>query len=134
MVGRLHGLQAPLPYELAAHYTADTAFDKHVEAIAHKILEEKRMRGEWFDVSPEDAKQAINDAIDRVRQGERASSFSVGPKKVYTVRRQIILTAEMDEELKAYAKRHNVSVSAVIRARLNVVKELEWPVAENKNG
>ena len=43
-----------------------------IENMAHKLLRDKRLCGEWFNVTTEEAVKAINDAIVAVNNGERA--------------------------------------------------------------
>lgn len=39
-----------------------------VERYAHWLLRDQRVRGEWFNVSPDEARQAIDDAVRAVRE------------------------------------------------------------------
>ncbi len=60
---RLKTIQGATGIRLAlAHATEARRDARAVEAAAHKLLAEKRKTGEWFDVSPDEAIRAIEDA------------------------------------------------------------------------
>lgn len=71
--GRLRNLQTGngSALEIAGSVAADDGEAASIERFAHYLLEPHRMRGEWFDVSPEQAVEAITQAADRVRRGEK---------------------------------------------------------------
>jgi DNA-binding XRE family transcriptional regulator len=50
-----------------------------VERVAHRLLSEKRLNGEWFDVQAEQAEVAIRAAIDMVERGD-ADAFLREPR------------------------------------------------------
>lgn len=56
---------------LAAH-TGPTPLADEAEALAHWLLRDKHLGGEWFDVLPDDAFAVARDAIARAEAGERA--------------------------------------------------------------
>jgi hypothetical protein len=62
---RLADLQTSNPAKLRLHFKAEVAPDKvrFVEMQAHKALSGKRLAGEWFDCSPDEAEQAIKAII-----------------------------------------------------------------------
>jgi hypothetical protein len=71
---RLAVLQTHSPHALTAHHQAQPASDARlVERVAHALLAAKRLRGEWFDVSVEDAIAAIDQAIALVDSGGHRS-------------------------------------------------------------
>lgn len=60
--------------------TYDVSDARSVEAAAHHLLAEKRKRGEWFDVSVEEAESAIEAAVRMVDSGEWAALRPEGAK------------------------------------------------------
>lgn len=44
-----------------------------IEAVAHSLLASFHRRGEWFDVTPEQAAEAIQSAIDLINEGDLTS-------------------------------------------------------------
>ena len=76
-VGRSHdpgarartlGLAAGAVYRLH-HATAARDDAVMVEGLAHQLLNAKRIAGEWFDVTPQEAVAAVEKAIKMVREG-----------------------------------------------------------------
>lgn len=62
---RLGQLAFAAPAKLALSFATDVRQDANaVERAAHAILAEKRRHGEWFDVTAQEAEQAIRDAIE----------------------------------------------------------------------
>lgn len=74
---------------------------EHVENYAHWVLREKRMAGEWFNVTPVEAIAAVNEAVAAVARGERKERVvrNVGRKKEFDVRILLPLKAETLERL-----------------------------------
>jgi T5orf172 domain len=70
---RLQGIQtgSHLPVTLASAEAVEADVAIHVENYAHWILREQRLSGEWFRVTPEQAKQAVHEAVEAVAKGER---------------------------------------------------------------
>lgn len=68
---RLRGLRGANPVELTLHFELKTEpfSARLVERTAHSILSEKRLAGEWFDVTPQEAEAAVLTAFDNVRKG-----------------------------------------------------------------
>jgi hypothetical protein len=64
---RLHGLQVGTTEYLHLHYREEVQADhaKIIEQLVHRQLGHKRIRGEWFDVSLQDAISEIKFAIIR---------------------------------------------------------------------
>lgn len=59
-----------------------------VERVAHVLLREKRERGEWFDVSVDDAVEAVREAVHAVEEG-RGESIIAGarpPGRMFSIR------------------------------------------------
>jgi hypothetical protein len=52
-----------------------------VEKLAHHLLADKKIRGEWFDVSAEDAQATIIKAIELIEGGDAPSRIPPKPKK-----------------------------------------------------
>ena len=74
-------LQASTPTALTIVHTTDERDDSsYVETAAHHILAAKRLAGEWFDVSPDEAIAAVHAAIVSV---ERAKAVPKVPRKRY---------------------------------------------------
>lgn len=65
-----------------------------VERVAHKLLIEKRLEGEWFDVTDKQAIAAVKEAIAIVDAGgpvaEKSISFRVTPEQYRRLRKHII--------------------------------------------
>lgn len=59
---------------------------RRVEQCAHFLLQERRVRGEWFDVSPEEASDAISKAVKFVRSGWTLPSAVPGETKHTSMR------------------------------------------------
>lgn len=67
---RMSGLGCGSPVELRLiHfiYLVDGFIAKSIEGDTHKILAAQRRKGEWFDVSPEEAGEAIAQAVNSKR-------------------------------------------------------------------
>lgn len=62
---RLADLQTSNPAKLRLHFKAEVSPDRvrFVEMQAHKALSDKRLNGEWFDCSPDEAERAIKAII-----------------------------------------------------------------------
>lgn len=57
-----------------------------VEAAAHKLLSEKRRAGEWFDVSPDEAIEAIAQAVKIVEADLVSTADGVGGSELVAIR------------------------------------------------
>ncbi|PAQ00891.1 GIY-YIG nuclease family protein [Mesorhizobium mediterraneum] len=70
-----------------------------VERHAHWLLRGRRVRGEWFNVSPQEAIIAVNDGCKAVARGEghsqRQPGGKVGRKKQFEERITLPLSASM---------------------------------------
>lgn len=99
---RLKSIQtgSHVPIRVAFSIEANGAAE-HVENYAHWVLREKRMAGEWFNVAPEEAVAAINEAVAAVARGERKERVvgNVGRKKLYDIRILLPLKSETLERL-----------------------------------
>lgn len=69
--GRLAGFKTASPYPLTLSFELECYMAERAERLAHQQLAHKRLAGEWFDVSAEDAILAVKDAVANV-QGRRA--------------------------------------------------------------
>jgi hypothetical protein len=78
-----------------------------VERAAHLLLRDKKLRGEWFDVSLDEAIAAIHDAIKLVE----TSGDSGDQAAVVSVR----LEPEIKDALRKAAAEHSLTMSAMIR-------------------
>jgi DNA-binding XRE family transcriptional regulator len=58
------------PLEIAFTKSCEEKEARLVEQFTHRLLKEKHLRGEWFNVTVEEAKAVITEAIERVRAGE----------------------------------------------------------------
>lgn len=70
--GRLTQLRTGHPFPLAvhAHFEFPTEAEaRTVERTAHKALKEKRLSGEWFEITTSEAVAAVESAIEAIRQG-----------------------------------------------------------------
>jgi hypothetical protein len=69
---RLAGIQtgSALRLEVFALVAVAQAEARAVEAHAHSLLQDRRIRGEWFDVSPAEARCAVERAVVAVREGK----------------------------------------------------------------
>ena len=66
---RLTQLQHTSPLVLH-HQTSVSGSARSVERVAHLLLSEKRLRGEWFDVSIEEAIAAVELAVEAVEAAD----------------------------------------------------------------
>lgn len=78
------------PYSMSVVQVWDSEYAREVEKLAHGILLTKRLRGEWFEVSVDEAIAAIDQAIRSVVEYGRAAKF------VYV---------RIPEDLKAWAQK-----------------------------
>lgn len=66
---RLCGLQISNPNKLVIFKSfpfLDGGVARDIELLSHKLLKDKNIRGEWFDVPPEKAAEAVESAASRV--------------------------------------------------------------------
>lgn len=83
-----------------------------VERLAHQLLAEKRLTGEWFDVTLEEAVAAIEEAIATVEAGGfRTRLTEPGHMSDLGVR----WTEEEREALQAAAADKSLTISALVR-------------------
>lgn len=54
-----------------------------VESHAHWLLRDRRLSGEWFNVTPEKAAEAVRTAIEAVSRGDAEGRPSVGRKMLW---------------------------------------------------
>lgn len=75
---RFQTMQAANAVELKCWYTVEVPTDlaRSIELYAHALLIDARVRGEWFNVSVEDAIAAINKAVAAVAAGSRAKDIA----------------------------------------------------------
>jgi hypothetical protein len=68
---RMRDLQTGHYETLSLFHSVDCAIDEVMAAehMAHALLREKRLRGEWFSVTPNEAREAVEKALDAVRRG-----------------------------------------------------------------
>jgi predicted GIY-YIG superfamily endonuclease len=78
---RLQSLQTGSPQELYVFDQFDRLTLKEARAIeraVHKHFASKRLKGEWFDIGSDEARQAITDRLDtRVKSARMLSSFDL---------------------------------------------------------
>lgn len=53
---------------------------EHVENYAHWLLRDLRLSGEWFRVTPEQAGNAVQEAVEAVKKGERKEKLVRGKR------------------------------------------------------
>src|SRR4051794_20111529 len=70
---RLLSIKTGCPFEVQLAHKKEHETASQVESLAHSLLSEKRMNGEWFDCSVEDAVIAIEQAIEMLADGWRPS-------------------------------------------------------------
>jgi DNA-binding XRE family transcriptional regulator len=70
---RLRAIQSANGFklEVAGSFELPILEAQDVERYAHYLLRDRRLRGEWFDVSPTDAVAVVDRAIIEVRAGKR---------------------------------------------------------------
>lgn len=66
---RARGLSNASGLAVSVERTFDTKSASAVERVAHKLLAEHRRKGEWFDVSINEAVSAIQQAVEIVESG-----------------------------------------------------------------
>ncbi|MCY4032845.1 MAG: GIY-YIG nuclease family protein [Hyphomicrobiales bacterium] len=77
---RVGALQTGNPDEIYAH-TVFTLYDtplgdvKDVERFCHQLLTDYRMKGEWFNIAPEDAAAIINEELQAKPEKEGLGLF-----------------------------------------------------------
>lgn len=76
---RLEALTDCQPFEASIVHVAEIGpgMAHAVETAAHAILKAKRLRGEWFNVTADQAVSAINLAIEAVERGETVKQMLV---------------------------------------------------------
>jgi hypothetical protein len=67
---RVVELQTGYPRPLRIHHSVKTGSARLAERYAHRLLHEKRLAGEWFQVALPDAVAAVSRAIEAVARGE----------------------------------------------------------------
>lgn len=95
------------------HVVARDAGDaRSVERTAHKLLAEKRASGEWFDVSPDEAIEAVRQAISMVEAGDFRAPI---PRHQYENVIGVRLEPDEKAALEKAAAADDRSVSAMVR-------------------
>lgn len=59
-VQRMLSLERTLPYDLELIHTIQSKRMKHLERYFHDLFKESRLKGEWFDLTPEQVEQFKN--------------------------------------------------------------------------
>lgn len=116
---RLRTIQAASGIRLSLVHSSDkTANARSIEAAAHKLLASKRKTGEWFDVTAEEAIEALADAAklveERRREKKRLGRPLIHGERLERV--QVLITKDQSERLAAMADTSGRSISQVIRA------------------
>ena len=115
---RLRTIQGAAGIRLSLVHSSDKTLDaRAIEAAAHKLLAEKRKTGEWFDVSPDEAVEALAEAARIVEEKRRAKKRPGRPLEhgERLERVQVLMTPTQREAATAEAKRSSRSISEVIR-------------------
>ncbi|WP_376960079.1 GIY-YIG nuclease family protein [Azospirillum sp. A26] len=78
---RLAALQTGSADKLSVHYSTDIPDGKAraVEAAAHAMLRERRKSGEWFDITLDEAQDAIREAMEELDKPHEAP-VRINPK------------------------------------------------------
>lgn len=116
---RLRTIQGASGIRLSLVHSSDKTQDaRAIEAAAHKLLAEKRRTGEWFDVSPEDAVEALAEASRIVEERRRNKRRPGRPLEhgERLERVQVLLTRQQVDAAQSEADKTGVSISSVIRA------------------
>lgn len=98
-----------------------------VEAIAHQLLADKRLSGEWFDVTPEQAIDAIQSAFAEIeKRRERAKCKCCKPDRVKfpTVHGEAWKDARLDMRVSSELKQALERLAAQDRRRLTDLVEI----------
>jgi hypothetical protein len=107
-------------------YTRDA---RAIERYAHCLLYEHHFRGEWFNVSPWDARVAIVDAVLAILRGEKAPFVPMLAKRRVGAGRNSLLGVRLDDAerkaLASAAEKRGLGVSPLVRMVL-----LAWLRAE----
>jgi hypothetical protein len=106
---RLTSLQTGNHLELCIHSVSDVMPEEVqiVEKYAHYFLQSRHIRGEWFDVSPSEAAEAVSAAIDAIRSGQQVPQGKSSPIGFR-------VEPELKEALERAAKADDRSVSSLV--------------------
>jgi hypothetical protein len=120
---RLRSIQTGSHVPIVLAFSAETEGDgvaEKVENYAHWLLREKRLHGEWFDVTPSEARTAVNNAVIAVANGEKIEKLvrNVGRKKLWEIRLTLPISTEMLEEIDASLEKDEARLD-MIRAAID---------------
>lgn len=115
---RLRTIQAASGIRLSLVHSSDkTANARSIEAAAHKLLASKRKTGEWFDVTAEEAIEALADAAklveERRREKKRLGRPLIHGERLERV--QMLITREQSDRLAVEASDSGRSISEIVR-------------------
>jgi predicted GIY-YIG superfamily endonuclease len=104
-----------------------------IERFVHHLLREKRMAGEWFAVTPDEAQRAIVEAASRVRSGEfppiritgKHWQSAVAIERVTNGARQLTVVMMLDRHLYVAVVTCENRAVQIIRLRKATVNEIQ---------
>jgi Arc/MetJ-type ribon-helix-helix transcriptional regulator len=67
--------------EVMFYVPVDVEQVREIEKLAHFILRDRRVKGEWFDINADEALAAVQSAIERYSQGERVLRARDDPER-----------------------------------------------------
>lgn len=127
---RLRSLQTGFPTELKLHHQQQSTDAHLAERAAHYILREKRLHGEWFDVSVDAAIAAVASVLDAMQDPDWVAPWvSDRPAKRYAKSRDGLraftmrVNAEFLESLDALRMAHVEQPSRAEMIRKLVAQE-----------
>lgn len=106
---RLKVLQTACPYvvQLAETFEVNSAAVHKLEAIIHKRLKDRRVRGEWFDTTTERAIRTVQEVLIKYSDeafGPRQSTLQIVSKMLAdAIRPPAEETAQLEHELAEFA-------------------------------
>ncbi|TXN22078.1 GIY-YIG nuclease family protein [Methylobacterium sp. WL19] len=91
--------------QFKVHYQHEVPSDdvRGVEQLAHYILEDRALGREWFDVTPDEAKDAVASAAERYAAGERAPGRD--PDTLCNLQRSVVLPVTVVDDIYEWIKR-----------------------------
>ena len=121
---RLSSLQTGVYHKLLieASYPSDDAL--MVERVAHHLLREKRIRGEWFDVTDKEAISAVQQAIEFIERGGNLDGLAVAHSRGRPRLMTAVTAAERQSHIRErYRKQLKYLETVAEAARLLVRRE-----------
>ncbi|KAA1057171.1 GIY-YIG nuclease family protein [Azospirillum argentinense] len=95
---RLSSVQNGHPHKLALRHVVPVAEAYRIEGAVHAALADKRLNGEWFDVTADEARSAIDHAIETLKPN-RVERRKSGGTDLWILISRLGLTMEMFADL-----------------------------------